>query len=160
MTATLPSTPTPHLHIISDTEWTQILSGIRAASNVQILNTNAVSATRSATTYGDLTGASLGFTKIFGSSGSDVGIMLFVAYRHGTASVVTGFGINDGTSDHDFITAINLTAGKHYYWHGAGKLTGLAAGAYTWQVRWKTASGTVTVDTSDTISMYAVELGK
>ena len=160
MTATLPTTPTPHGHIISDTEWTQILNGIKAVSNIGILNTNAVSTTTASASYVNLTGASQALTKNFRSTGSDLGILPFVAYRHSTASTSTTFGVNDGTTDRDMITAINLTAGKHYYWHGALKITGLAAGAYTFQVRWKTAGATATVDTNDTISMYVVELGK
>ena len=161
MTATLPASSL-HGHIMSDTEWTQILTAITAAANIEVFNSRAISATTNSISYGNITGASQTFTKHYGSSTSDVGVIAFTSHRHSTASIKATFGVFDGTADHDTHAGINLTAGKHYYWGGMAKITGLAAGAFTFQMRWKMSSttGTATIDTNDTLSLYVVELAK
>jgi hypothetical protein len=114
------------------------------------------------TTYVTVTGTTQAFTKLGSSTQSDVVAIGMVACRLSTAGPNAAFAINDGTTDWQFAIFVANTINEHNSTFGLVTLTGLAAGAYSFNMRAKVSSvtATVTVDAGDTAAMMFLEVPK
>lgn len=160
MTATLPSSLLVG-HIMSDSEWNQIITALTCMSNLVIFNSRP-SATTTSTTYTNITGGSTSMFKFYDSSTSDIGILFFGCGRSGTVNGILSFGINDGFTDWDLTAMPGLTANKRYSQGGFTRITGLGVGGVALQLRFKhsTSATAITVDGNDTQSFLAIEMPK
>lgn len=163
MVATLPAlTNIGPAHKISDTEWAQLLNALKSLSNIAQANFyGSMSASTTSASFVNVTGATMsGFVKQQGSSGSDL-LAIHSMSARASATTVAGFGINDGTTDWATITAGFNTAGKHNCNIGLVKMTGLAAGGYTFVSRIKSnGTNTMTIDTNDCGFIIMIEVPK
>ena len=140
---------------------TQLLSALRSVSNLTLFGTlSGASAAVTGTAYTSVTGASQSFTKTQGSSLTNVlGLIIPSAFK-ATATNTVSYAISDGTTDWTAVTFTYNTTAEHMQTPGGVLMTGLAAAAYTMTLRAKmaTASGTLTINTDDTVSMLLMEV--
>lgn len=111
-------------------------------------------------TYVDITNASKSFTKLGGATDSDLIIAVDLALYATVAPTVVKIGVRVNGTDTDAIIYSVNSANVHLATPaGTVHLTGLAAGAYTVQLRALRVSGTgaVTMDSNDTVSMLLSE---
>lgn len=113
------------------------------------------------TTYADYTGATVSFTKYLTTSG----LLVFVGgsgYANLTAAgYTTTYGVSISGTDYDVKRMFWQALSTHYSFAGAARIApGLAAGAYTIQLRAKNsvASRTTRHDSSDDISVCVTEI--
>jgi hypothetical protein len=129
-------------------------------STVEITSIVAAASTTTSATYvdHDATNSKVTLTK----QNDDTDILIEIAVSIYSTETNTGvsFGINDGTNDHDVcIFFINL-ANVHQSAAGYKKISGLAAGSYTFTLRWRRSSGggTLTTNNGDYIGIKAQEV--
>lgn len=140
-------------------------SRLRTIENTDIFNTiggGTIGGTASAT-YVDVTGASKSITKVGASADSDLIVMLSVSCFVSVAGTVVRFGVRVNGVDIDMTQMpVNAASAHTPMPLGATRITGLAAGTYTVQVRVLRVSGTgtITVDVNDTVTMYLEERAK
>lgn len=140
-------------------------SRLRTIENTDIFNTiggGTIGGTASAT-YVDVAGASKSITKVAASADSDLIVLLSVSCFVSVAGTVVRFGVRVNGVDIDMTQMpVNAAAAHTPLPMGATRITGLAAGAYTVQVRVLRVSGTgtITVDVNDTVSLYLEERAK
>lgn len=107
-------------------------------------------------TYVDITSASKSFTKIGGSAASDLIVRVNLSCYVSVAATVVKIGVRiNGTDTDVMLMSINTASAHTTMPPGAVRITGLAAGAYTIQLRALRVSGTgtVSIDSSDTVAM-------
>jgi hypothetical protein len=103
------------------------------------------------TTYADFTSASLVFEKLLPAANSDLRIWINVSgFLVASAPVNNTIGVNISGTDYDITLQRFNTAAVHQCWGRMRRITGIAAGSYTIQVRSKndTASRTTTFTAS------------
>lgn len=111
-------------------------------------------------TYVDVTSASKSFAKIAAAADSDLIVQVSLACYATVAPTVVKIGVNVNGVDTDVSLMPINTANAHTALPtGAARITGLAAGTYTVKVRALRVSGTgtVTIDTNDTVTMVIQE---
>ena len=99
------------------------------------------------TTYADFTSGSLVFEKLMPAASSDLRIWISVSgFLVATPPVNNTIGVNIAGTDYDITYQRFNVAATHFCWSRARRITGLAAGSYTIQVRSKndTAARTTT----------------
>lgn len=162
MVASLPTDATfATAHVVSSTEWSQILNAIKGLSNIATANFyGTMSVSTASATYVNVTGASLtGFTKYLGSSN----LLAFLAISSRcttTANHPVNYGINDGTTDWQMMTGWETTVNKHNTYIAWRTLTGLSSGGpYTFQARVKAdGTNTIAIDGNDCGFIIVAEL--
>jgi len=126
---------------------------------IEVLNRVSSSTSTSSTSYTDhdTTNSKLVFTKVSATSKLIFNICFSLYTSTGNAS--GKIGINDGTSDHDIYSFFINPANSHFESSGINVISGLAAGAYTFTMRWKSPSGgTLVTNSDDFISMSIQEI--
>jgi hypothetical protein len=116
-------------------------------------------ATTSAT-YVDITNASKSFTKVGGAAESDLVISLSLSCYSTVTATVVKLAIQVNAVDNEVSLMSINTANTHTTMPtGAVRIASLAAGVYTVKARALRVSGTgtVTIDTSDTVTMELEE---
>lgn len=140
-------------------------SRLRTLGNTDIFNTiggGTIGGTASAT-YVDVAGAAKAFTKIGAAADSDLIVVVSVSCFVSVAGTVVRFGVRVNGVDSDVTQMpVNAALAHTPMPLGAVRLSGLAAGAYTAQLRVLRVSGTgtITVDINDTVTMYLEERAK
>jgi hypothetical protein len=110
--------------------------------------------------YVDVTNASKAFTKVGSSSESDLLVELSVCCYATAAPTVVKFAVQVNGTDNEVVVFSINTANIHMTFPvGAVRITGLAASGYTVKARALRVSGagTVTIDSSDTVTMVLKE---
>lgn len=147
-------------HVVLDTEWASMINSTTAATNInlaQFIGTTSYSS--ASATYGNVTGATISFTKVFDSS--TTGILVVMAQSCYSSSVggVVQFGINDGSLDYDVTLFLHNVANTHNFTMGIASIFGEAAGSYTFQLRAKSpTSSTINIDAGDCGFIYLAEV--
>jgi hypothetical protein len=135
---------------------------LRASRLAQLANVDVFaslggcSLTLTSATYVNITNASKSFTKLGGATDSDLVVQASLSAWSSATATIIKIGVNVNSADTDAITFPFNTASVHTTSpDGIARITGLAAGAYTVQLRALRVSGagTVTIDTQDTVSM-------
>lgn len=131
-----------------------------AANSDVFSSIGACSLSTTSASYVDITGASKSFTKVGAAADSDLIVLISMS---GFVTVGgTGFkvGVQVNGVDRDATYMLMNTANDHRTPPlGAVRITGLAAGPYTIKARAlrTTGTGALTVDTSDTVTMFIQE---
>lgn len=159
MTATLPATLLTN-HRVTPTEWAQILQAVAGITNLNFTRLFNPGVTTASASFVNLGALSISITKQFSSANSDMGVWLMTSQSTSTASSSTTYAVSDGTTDTTTHQVINLVTGLVYFGMGGAVLTGLAAGNYTFQARWKTSAGTATAGANGTFTLFVIELPK
>lgn len=131
-----------------------------------VLNENGVgaaSATDSTTsaTYVDMVGASTSFSFTKGSSGTRLKVTMNVgAFISGAANTRPGFAVSIGGVDYDVVGMTINPLATHTINAGFVYLSGITAGTYTVQGRWRRISGTGTLarNSEDPVAISVLEL--
>lgn len=97
----------------------------------------------------------LSFTKL--SAATSLILTLSISCFH-SAQAGSNFGVSINGVDYDMQIAFHNTASTHRGWTYTKEITGLSAGAKTLLVRWKTSSGTLSMDTNDPVSLHVKEV--
>lgn len=112
------------------------------------------------TSYADITSASKSWTKILGSSASDVIVTATLSGQSSATNTGVKIGVNINGTDTDVILFAFSSANVHHTLPtGYARISGLAAGTYTVKLRAKRTSGTgtFTIDANDTVSFRVEE---
>lgn len=131
-----------------------------------IINENGVgaaSATDSTTsaTYVNMAGASTSFSFTKASSGTRLKATMNVgAFISGAANTRPGFAVQIGSTDYDVVGMTINPLATHTINAGFVYLSGIAAGTYTVQGRWRRISGTGTLarNSEDPVAISILEL--
>jgi hypothetical protein len=111
-------------------------------------------------TYVDITNASKSFTKLGAAADSDLIVELSLSLYSTVNATVVKLGVNVNSADSDVsIMPINTANAHETMPTGAVRIAGLGAGTYTVKARALRVSGTgtVTIDTNDTVTMVIQE---
>ncbi len=114
------------------------------------------SLTTTSATYVDITGATTTFTKLGGATESDMIIRVSLSLFVTSANTGVKIGVNVNSTDNDALIITINTANAHSTLPtGTVRITALAAGAYTVKLRAlrNGGAGTLSIDTSDSVSM-------
>jgi hypothetical protein len=101
------------------------------------------------TSYANFTGASLSFDKLMGATESDLRVTIMASgYLVASASINTQLGVNIASTDYDVSLFRFNQISVHQSWVDWKRISSIAAGTYTVQVRAKndTASRSVIYD--------------
>jgi len=145
------------------------IGGDYIAGSANGVNAVAVSGTQDDTTsasYVNMAGTgavtSFSFTKRFSSAQTRLKVEIIAGVFAVTSNAVVRMGVNINGTDYDICqqSMPNAAANDHELCAGIAYLTGIAAGTYTVQGRWKRISGTGTCrrDTSDWLSISVTEV--
>lgn len=130
------------------------------ANSNGINNAPGSTGTSTVTSYANLPAtSSFSFTKLLDDS--DLRIDMHIScWSSGAGSTTPRFGVQISSTDYDMCGSLINTASEHVAFSGTRIITGLAAGTYTIQGRFKRVSGTgtITVDSGDWISLAASEV--
>lgn len=122
------------------------------------IGTASVSTTSAS--YVDVTSASKSFTKVGSAAQSDLLIQLSAGGFSTVGATAMKLGVRVNGVDRDITMMLFNSANSHgAFPTGNLRITGLAAGAYTIQVRALRQSGTgvCTIDSNDAVSMFIAE---
>jgi len=114
-------------------------------------------------TYVDITGASKSFTKLSASADFDLIVLVNLSCFATVAPTVVKIAVNVNGVDNDATLMPINSANVHTALPtGAVRITGLAANTYTVKARALRVSGTgtVTIDTNDTVTLVIQERAK
>jgi len=156
MTATLPT-----LYVGKQptaTELNQIVNCLSRLTNYEFMMDRNPAFTTTSTSYTDLTGESLQINKLGGSSDSNLLVGVGFSAQASGAGIQHTFGVNISSTDYDMVKFLHNEVSKHHHSSAFRLITGLGSGLLTIQGRIKTASGTLTIDTNDTIWIAAQEI--
>ena len=99
---------------------------------------------------------------VFEKLNAETSVLILIDFSlYTTVASVTGtIGINDGTNDIDVIPFTINPANQHTSVSGGKKISGLATGTYTFNLRWKrnSGTGTFTTDAGDRVYISAQEV--
>src|SRR5437773_1468564 len=161
MSATLPTNFNPN-HTPTAAEMAQVLNAITRITNITVgtFLTTAGLAASGSTSYVDVTGTSINWTKNGDSSSSDVLAIIMASCFVSVASTQPFFGLAIGATDYDVVAMTVNPINTHTMIGGVRAITGVAAGVYTPKVRFKRGSGTGTtsIDTGDSVTVLVAEL--
>jgi hypothetical protein len=117
-------------------------------------------AASTSTSYVDVSGTSTSWTKTGDSSSSNVLVVLLMSAWTSVAATIPAFGVRLGGVDYDLVAKTINEASSHNTLTAVRTLTGIAAGSYSPNLRFKRNSGTgaVTIDTGDTVSYLLLEV--
>jgi hypothetical protein len=143
--------PLPANHIVTADEFA-------AASNDETFDSlGGCSLSTASASYVNITNASKSFTKYLAAAASDLLVEVSLTAFSGTASVRMKIGVNI-SADTDVTLFFFNDASKHLTITGRARVTGLAAGAYTVQLRALSVNGaTMTIGADDTVSFGVKE---
>lgn len=120
-----------------------------------VIKVFATSGTMTSSTYVDLpsgTSSSLSFTK-YRTASAILVHMKILAFSATNGSTGLRLGVRINSTDYDVALGYYTTANAYAPASGVALVaSGLTAGTYTVQARWKRSSGTGTITTADTIS--------
>lgn len=122
--------------------------------------TNSLSLSTTSSTLVDMPGASTSFTKLLGSTASNLVVLVSCSMFSTVGSTTLDIAINCNSTDTTAGNFVLNTANVHETLPtGSVSLTGLAAGTYTVKVRTKRNSGTgaLTQDGTDSVLMQIWE---
>lgn len=138
-----------------------IANGKRQGNATVNLNNACGSGTTTSSSYANFPAtSSFSFTKQYSSSDTSLKVDLHVTSYATSVTSSVSFGVNINSTDTDVAQLTYNTANNHTQTSGTKVITGLAAGTYTVQIRWKRTggAGTVTVDGADWVSMTVQEV--
>lgn len=139
------------------TETSRIIVG-----NKTVLNTAQGAGTTTSATYVDLPAtSSLSFTKLYDAAETKLCVSLSVGARITVATfTAVRFGVRINGADYDVAHTEIADLSKHGTMSGEREVTGIPAGTYTVQVRYRRVSGggTINVDSNDWLSLTVEEV--
>lgn len=123
------------------------------------LSNAAGAGTTTSSSYADVAGStSVSFTKLQASTAIVAAVSLN-CYITGATNTPVSVALSINATDYEIYEYFLNDISKHYPTNGYRRVTGVAAGTYTVQVRWKrvSGSGTVTTDVNDWVSVSLQE---
>jgi hypothetical protein len=136
-----------------------LASRFNAVANSGGINNACGAGTHNTTSYASLPAtSSFSFTKLHSSTALLIDFHLSMYST--LAATVIRLGVLVNSVDYDVANFYFNEASAHRQISGASRITGIAAGTYTIQARWRQVSGTgvLTVDGNDWISLQALEV--
>lgn len=146
--------PLPAGHVVTGNEFAAATN----ADNANFIGTISLPNISSGT-YIDITGASKAWTKWLSAAASDIEVEVSVSGWVTVATTSMKVGIRIGSTDYDVATYIYNTVSDHRTFIGRARITGVAAGSYTPQLRVLRSAGTglFNIDSADTVSFQIEE---
>lgn len=150
----------PAGHVPTAAEFATILDQIEALSNEVFLNTVPGVSTNTGAYSSVVAPSSLSFTKKLTATRVKVAIMFATASTVAGTKQSTAVTFNAG-ADNEIYQYFHTNANLYMPTNGQAVISGLAAGAYTVQLRWSRLSGTGTLNTDANayLSMVVSEIG-
>lgn len=144
----------PHTHTV-----------VPSANGISGLSTTSGIDTCTGSSYQDMAGTgavtSFSFTKAYSSAVSRIKVTINqTLYQTGGSFPFVQLGVHIGSTDYDLVGATLSQVGTNTQLAGFAYITGIAAGTYTIQARWKRVSGTGTLsrDPANFLCMDAIEV--
>lgn len=132
------------------------------AKGVNAAATTSGTTTTTSAAYVNMAGTgaqtSFSFTKL--RSDTDLVVFMAVSRYDATSASTAMYGVNINSTDYDMMLHILNQTLNHQFAAAQRNISGLAAGAYTVQARWKRqgGTGTLTRDNLDWLSVHVMEM--